>query len=213
MEWIYQDNRILVCVKPPGVLSTDGPGGLPGLVRKQLGDPQACVRTVHRLDQVVGGLVVLARSREAASILSQQIREGGFYKEYLAIVHGTPESPSGTLTDLLLRNREERRTYVVSDPQKGAKEAVLDYQVLDTCQGLSLVRIRLHTGRTHQIRVQFSSRGLPLVGDRKYGLETDSCNIALWSHCLEFSHPETGALLRFTKAPPAIYPWSLFELK
>ena len=83
MEWIYQDNRILVCVKPAGVLSTDEPGGLPGLIREQLRDPQACVRTVHRLDRVVGGLMVLARSRKAASLLSQQVREGNFHKEYL----------------------------------------------------------------------------------------------------------------------------------
>ena len=210
MEWIYQDNRILVCVKPAGVLSTDEPGGLPGLIREQLGDPQACVRTVHRLDRVVGGLMVLARSRKAASLLSQQVREGNFHKEYLAVLHGVPHAPAGTLTDLLLRSREERKTYVVDTPQKDAQEAVLDYQVLGTVQGLSLVRIQLHTGRTHQIRVQFSSRGLPLVGDKKYGDPNEDCGIALWSYRLQFDHPETGHRLTFTKEPPECYPWNLF---
>ena len=210
MEWIYQDNRILVCVKPAGVLSTDEPGGLPGLIREQLGDPQACVRTVHRLDRVVGGLMVLARSRKAASLLSQQVREGDFHKEYLAVLHGVPHASAGTLTDLLLRSREERKTYVVDTPQKDAQEAVLDYQVLGTVQGLSLVRIQLHTGRTHQIRVQFSSRGLPLVGDKKYGDPNEDCGIALWSHRLQFNHPETGQRLTFTREPPECYPWNLF---
>lgn len=211
MEWIYQDNRILVCVKPAGVLSTDEPGGLPGLIRKQLGDPQACVRTVHRLDRVVGGLMVLARSRKAASLLSQQVREGNFHKEYLAVLHGVPNAPAGTLTDLLLRSREERKTYVVDTPQKDAQEAVLDYQVLATAQGLSLVRIQLHTGRTHQIRVQFSTRGLPLVGDKKYGDPSEDCGIALWSYELQFDHPETGQRLTFTKEPPECWPWTLFQ--
>ena len=211
MEWIYQDNRILVCVKPAGVLSTDEPGGLPGLIREHLGDPQACVRTVHRLDRVVGGLMVLARSRKAASLLSQQVREGNFQKEYLAVLHGVPDSSASTLTDLLLRSREERKTYVVGTPQKDAQEAVLDYQVLGTVQGLSLVRIQLHTGRTHQIRVQFSSRRLPLVGDKKYGDPNEDCGIALWSYRLQFNHPETGQRLTFTKEPPECYPWTLFQ--
>jgi 23S rRNA pseudouridine1911/1915/1917 synthase len=211
MEWLYEDNRILVCVKPFGVRSTDEPGGLPSLIRQQLGDPQACVRTVHRLDQVVGGLMVVARSRKAASLLSQQMAGRNFYKEYLAVVHGTPPADSGTFTDLLLRNKGERKTYVVDTPQKDAQEAILDYQRIASRQGLSLVRIHLHTGRTHQIRVQFSSRGLPLVGDQKYGLGQEDCNIALWSHCLQFRHPESDQLLRFTKEPPALYPWTEFS--
>jgi 23S rRNA pseudouridine1911/1915/1917 synthase len=208
METIYQDNRIYVCIKPAGVRSTDEPGGLPSLIRQELGDPQACVRTVHRLDQPVGGLMVLARSRVAASLLSQQMREGKFEKEYLAVVHGVLPEESGTFTDLLLRSKEERKTYVVDTPQKDAQEAVLDYTVLKSAEGLSLVQIRLHTGRTHQIRVQFSSRGFPLVGDQKYGLGED-CPIALWSYILRFDHPESGQRMEFCHQPPELWPWTV----
>ena len=116
MDIIYQDKDILVCVKPAGVLSTDEPGGVPDLVREALGDPNANVRTVHRLDQVVSGLMVLARSADAASELSRQIRDGEFEKEYLAVVHGTPEKAEDTLRDLLLRSKQERKTYVVTEP-------------------------------------------------------------------------------------------------
>ena len=130
MELIYLDNEIVVCVKPPRVLSTDEPGGLPELVRHALGNPNADVRTVHRLDRVVSGVMVLARSAAAASELSRQIREDQFTKEYLAVVHGCPKPESGTLTDLLYRDKARRMTMVASHPGKGVQEAVLDYQVL-----------------------------------------------------------------------------------
>ena len=204
---IYQDEHILLCVKPPRVLSTDEPGGMPELVRQALGDPEADVRTVHRLDRVVSGLMVLARSAQAASELSRQIREGEFDKEYLAVIHGVPEAPEGRLRDLLLRDKRERKTYVVTEPGKGVQEALLDYRVLASDGGLSKVAIRLITGRTHQIRAQFSGRGLPLVGDRKYSLLEDGCEIALWSHRLKFRHPATGEIMEFRAEPPECYPW------
>lgn len=210
MEILYQDTDILVCIKPPRVLSTDEPGGVPELVREALGDPSADIRTVHRLDRVVSGLMVLARSAAAASELSRQIRENLFGKAYFAVLHGTPDAASGTLVDLLLRNKQERKTYVVQKMEKGVQEAVLEYWTLGSAQGLTKVRIQLHTGRTHQIRAQFSSRQLPLVGDRKYSLNDDPCEIALWSHLLRFQHPRTGEELIFTAEPPDTYPWSLF---
>ena len=210
MELLYCDNSIIVCVKPSGVRSTDEPGGVPELVREALGDPHAEIRTVHRLDQVVGGAMVLARSKAAASALGEQIMSRRFGKEYLAVVHGHPDSDSGTLTDLLWRSKPERKTYVVTEPGRGVQEAVLDYTVSERREGLSLVRITLRTGRTHQIRCQFSSRGLPLVGDRKYSTLPDDCPIALWSYRLAFAHPETGAELEFRLPPPEIYPWNLF---
>ena len=209
MEIIYLDSDIVVCVKPARVLSTDEPGGVPELVRQELDDPQADVRTVHRLDRVVSGLMVLARSANAASELSRQIREDEFEKEYLAVVHGRPETDSGRLTDLLLRNKPERKTYVVQAPGKGVQEAILDYQVVAKTADLTRVRIELVTGRTHQIRAQFSSRGLPLVGDRKYSLNQDDCEIALWSHRLAFRHPTTGEQMEFILTPPEIYPWTV----
>ena len=210
MNILYQDPQVLVCVKPPRVLSTDEPGGLPELLRQALGDPGANIRTVHRLDRVVGGVMVLARTARAASDLSRDIREDRFTKEYLAVVHGHLPEETGTLRDLLLRNKEEKKTYAVAEPQKDAQEAVLHYEVLNTTQALSLVKIRLVTGRTHQIRCQFSSRGLPLVGDRKYGREDGAQEIALWSHRIGFRQPKTGEYLEFTEAPPGIYPWTEF---
>ncbi len=208
MELIYQDKDIIVCVKPAGVLSTDEPGGVPELVRQALGDPNANVRTVHRLDQTVSGLMVLARRSKAASELSRQIREGGFEKEYVAVIHGTPSNDQGQLRDLLLRNKQERKTYIVQETGKDVQEAILDYRVLNRAEDLTRVRIRLHTGRTHQIRVQFSGRGWPLVGDRKYGNPEETCNIALWSYRLAFNHPYSGQPMEFILEPPQIYPWS-----
>jgi len=208
MNVIYLDQDLIVCVKPPRVLSTDEPGGLPELLRAYLGEPDGDVRTVHRLDRVVSGLMVLARNARSASELSRQIREDQFEKEYLAVVHGTPEPAEGRLTDLLVRDKARKMTMVAVEPGKGVQEAMLDYRVLAAAEGLSRVRVRLLTGRTHQIRVQFSSRGLPLVGERKYAVLEDPCEIALWSYRLAFRHPSTAEAMEFTLDPPADYPWS-----
>ena len=208
MELIYQDKDIVVCIKPPRVKSTDEPGGVPELVRQALGNPDADVRTVHRLDQVVSGLMVLARTAKAASELSRQIRENEFEKEYLAVVHGCPEEHAGTLRDLLYRDKARRMTVVAQEMAKGVQEAVLDYRVLSSTQDMARVRIRLHTGRTHQIRVQFASRGMALVGERKYSTLEDGCEIALWSHRLAFTHPSTGEKMEFTHEPPQVFPWT-----
>lgn len=207
MEILYEDRDILVCVKPPRVLSTDEPGGLPELVRQELGDPKADVRTVHRLDRVVSGLMVLARNPAAASELSRQIREGTFQKEYLAVVHGGPSVPEGTFRDLLGRDKARKMTFVAPEPGKGIQEAVLDYKVLTAEADRAKVLVRLHTGRTHQIRVQFASRGMPLYGERKYSERNDPCEIALWSYRLGFAHPATGEPMEFTKEPPESDPW------
>lgn len=210
MEFLYQDQDIVVAIKPPRVLSTDEPGGMPELVRKALGDEKCDVRTVHRLDRVVSGLMVLARNPQAASELSRQIRDDEFGKEYVAVLHGTPAQKEATLRDLLLRDKAERKTYIVTQPGKGVQEAILDYRMLGQAGDFSKVAITLRTGRTHQIRAQFSGRDLPLVGDRKYSLNEDDCEIALWSYRLKFCHPTTGEMLEFCKEPPAIYPWNLF---
>ncbi|MEE0110034.1 MAG: RluA family pseudouridine synthase [Oscillospiraceae bacterium] len=208
MEVLFVDKDIVVCIKPARVLSTDEPGGLPDLVREALGDPKADIRTVHRLDRVVSGVMVLARNAKAASELSRQIREDAFEKEYLAIIHGCPAQAEGTLTDLLCRDKARRMTMVAGEPGKGIQEAVLDYRVLDRTGDMSRVQIHLRTGRTHQIRVQFSSRGMPLVGERKYCTLEDPCEIALWSHKIGFSHPTTGKWVEFSQEPPEIYPWT-----
>jgi len=209
MEILHSDNRILVAIKPCGVLSTDEPGGMPELIRQYLGDTKACVRTVHRLDRVVSGVMVFARSKKAASILSEQVRGDGFEKEYLAVIHGTPKETSGTLRDLLGRDNASKTTYVTENAGKDVREAILHYNVIAFKDGMSLIKIRLVTGRTHQIRVQFASRNMPLVGDKKYG-RGEACEIALWSHKLSFLHPESSDHLEFSAEPPDQYPWNLF---
>lgn len=210
MEILYQDKRILLVVKPWGVVSTAEPGGMPELIRAELGDESACVRTVHRLDQAVGGLMVFARSREAERRLSFQMAQRQFHKEYLAVVHGIP-AHRGSFRDLLVRDPRRKMTLVTDQPGKDVKEALLDYECLSTVDDLSLVAVQLHTGRTHQIRAQFAHHSLPLAGDRKYGRpEDDFPHIALWSHRLRFSHPETGEALDFTAPPPEIQPWTRF---
>lgn len=210
MDFVYMDDDILVAIKPARVLSTDEPGGMPQLVREALGDGEADVRTVHRLDRVVSGLMVLARNAEAASELSRQVRQGEFEKEYMAVVHGKPEQTEGTLRDLLYRDKARRMTMVAAEPAKGVQEAILHYRVMDAREDLSKVRIQLETGRTHQIRVQFASRGMPLVGERKYSTLEDPCEIALWSCRLCFRHPKTGKTMTFFREPPAVYPWDIF---
>ena len=208
---VYSDNRIFVCIKPNGILSTDEPGGMPELIREQLGDSKACVRTVHRLDRVVAGLMVFARSAKASQILSDEIQQHQFTKEYVAVVHGVPSKSQGTFEDLLIRSKTDRKTYVTQTPGKGVQPAKLSYKVLQTIQDKTLVKIKLFTGRTHQIRCQFSSHGLALLGDKKYGVPDECENIALWSYHLAFNHPQTGDLMDFTAPPPETYPWTLFN--
>ena len=207
LDILYCDDDIVVCVKPPRVLSTDEPGGLPELLRSQLGTED--FRTVHRLDRVVSGLMVVARNAKAASDISRQIREDAFQKEYLAVIHGEPGQESGRLEDLLLRDKARKMTLVTKEMAKGVQPAALRYRVISRQNGMSRVRIQLETGRTHQIRVQFASRNLPLVGERKYAVLDDPCEIALWSYRLGFTHPATGEKMEFTKQPPESYPWTV----
>lgn len=207
---LYMDKDIIVCLKPPKVLSTDEPGGLPELLRREIGDDGADIRTVHRLDRTTSGLMLLARNPAAASELSRQIREEGIGKEYLAVVHG--DCPDrGSMRDLMYRDKARKMSFVTDKPGKGVQEALLDYETLGQKEGLSLVAVRLHTGRTHQIRCQFASRGLPLVGERKYCQPQDDCPLALFSHRLSFIHPGSGEAMSFVKEPPESYPWNLWK--
>ena len=135
MEILYQDRDVVVAIKPPRVLSTDEPGGMPELLREALGTED--IRTVHRLDRVVSGLMVLARNAFAASELSRQIREDLFDKEYIAVLHGAPEVDDGRLVDLLLRNKQERKTYVVQETGKGVQEAILTYQTITKAKNMA----------------------------------------------------------------------------
>lgn len=197
MEILYQDKDVVVAVKPAGVLSTDEPGGMPQLLRSALHHDN--VRSVHRLDRVVSGLMVYALRGKAASELSRQVREGQLRKEYVALVSGELP-PEGELRHFLLRNKAERKTYAVPEGTAGAQNASLSYRVLQQYGDRTLVRIRLHTGRTHQIRSQFAAIGCPLVGDTKYGGEPGDF-VHLSSCFLGFFQPYSGGYLEFEKMP------------
>jgi len=152
----------------------------------------------------------LARTKQAASELSRQIREDEFEKHYLAVIHGAPDEPEGELRDLLGRDKARKMTFVSDAPGKGIQEAVLQYAAVSGTSDMTKLRIKLLTGRTHQIRVQFASRGLPLLGERKYAVQDDPCEIALWSHSVSFIHPGIGERVTYSKEPPAEFPWSAF---
>ena len=211
---LYEDAHLAVAVKPVGVLSEDSEHGasMPALLRAHyaaLGQKDY-IATVHRLDKVVGGVMVFSRRREITGRLTEAVREHRVTKEYLAVLRGHPDQPEATLTDLLFRDASHNKSYVVKRMRKGVREASLDYRELARTDTLSLVLVRLHTGRTHQIRVQFSSRGLPLLGDIRYGSKDPDCTAALWSYHLAFTHPVSGKPVEVTCPPPAAYPWDLF---
>lgn len=192
MDIIYYDDNIIVAVKPAGVISTDDPGGMPTLLREALGRDDADIRTVHRLDQVVSGLMVFAQTPAAASELSRQIRMGEFKKTYLAVVHGVPQERRGRMEDILLRSKEQRKTFVVNKPCRGSQEAVLEYRLLGSNGEMSMVEINLITGRTHQIRLHMASIGHPLFGDPLYGVRDGGTRAALHAWKLHFLQPMTG---------------------
>lgn len=202
---LFQDRALAVCLKPPGTLSQDGPGGsLPALLREQLGGD---IYPVHRLDREAGGVMVYARTSRAAGALSAAMSAGAFQKRYLCIIQGRPEAEEGTYQDLLLHDKARNKSFVVQRMRGGVREASLDYRLLAEQDGLSLVLVRLHTGRTHQIRVQFASRGTPLLGDGKYG--GGRGQMALWSHALSFPHPVSGKPMSF-QVPPEGPLWKPF---
>ncbi len=205
---LYHGGGFVVCLKPVGVESETA--GMPSLLSRQLRIPE--VLCVHRLDKAVGGVMVYALDRDSAAALSRQIGDGRFEKEYLAVIHGELNEPEAELHDLLFHDRTRNKSYAVTRKRAGVKEAVLDYRALQAAGGCSLLSVRLRTGRTHQIRVQFASRGHPLVGDAKYGSPRRDCPVALYSHRLAFAHPVTDEALSFTAPPPGGYPWSLFSI-
>ena len=225
---VYEDAALVVVDKPAGLSSEEG---VIAALREQWQCPDAFVGVVHRLDTGVSGLMVYAKTPAAAAHLSRQITqsqtayavqdgraEGApeppqFIKQYRAVVAGAPDQnlpETGILRDYLFKDSRKGRGFPVSRPRKGVREAVLEYRILSTAGECSLVQITLHTGRTHQIRVQFSSRGMPLVGERKYAVLDDPCEIALWSAKIGFHHPETGEWAEFSKEPPAVFPWTEF---
>ena len=191
MELLYHDRELAVCIKPVGL---DAQTQVPDELKKTLGGE---IYPVHRLDKNVGGVMVYARTRQAAAALSKAVQDGAMVKEYVAMVHGTPPE-SGDWEDLLWKNAKKNKVYVVKRERGGVKKARLEFVRLSSGE-CSLVRIRLHTGRSHQIRVQFASRGYPLVGDHKYGSRDEKTEPMLFSCRISF--PWHGQLRQFEALP------------
>ncbi|CZR99009.1 MULTISPECIES: RluA family pseudouridine synthase [unclassified Clostridioides] len=217
---IYEDNHLLVVEKPVNILSQgddtndkDMVNLLKDYVKKKYNKPgNVYIGLIHRLDRPVGGVMVFAKTSKAASRLSEQVRNKTFNKTYLAIIHGNMKSGKDTLKDFLYKNKKTNMVTVVKKNHKDAKEAELDYKILNFKENLSLVQVNLKTGRSHQIRVQFSSRKHPLYGDQRYGKEINKVGqqIALWSNKIELYHPTTKEKMEFTCNTPDKYPWNIF---
>lgn len=191
MEILYSDRELAVCVKSVGL---DSEKEVPGALREALGGE---IYPIHRLDRNVGGVMVYARTRSAAAALSRMVQEGNIVKEYVALVHGTPPE-KGDWEDLLWKDSTKNKVFVVTRERKGVKPARLEFTRL-TAGETSLVHVRLHTGRSHQIRVQFASRGFPLVGDHKYGSRDEQTAPMLFSCRLCF--PWKGERRVFEASP------------
>lgn len=191
MEILYSDKDLAVCIKPIGL---DSEHEVPEALCAALGGE---VFPIHRLDKNVGGVMVYARSKKAAAALSKAVQDGSLVKEYVALVHGTL-TEDGDWTDLLFKDSSKNKVFVVKKERKGVKKARLEFHRLTEGES-SLVRIRLHTGRSHQIRVQFSSRGFPLLGDHKYGARDEHTAPMLFSCCIAF--PFAGKMHRYEALP------------
>ncbi|MCQ2557499.1 MAG: RluA family pseudouridine synthase [Oscillospiraceae bacterium] len=206
---LFSDRWLVLCEKPVGVTAEEGmtkllaENGFPGCY------------CVHRLDQTVGGVCLYARDGKTAAELSQMFASHEIEKKYLAVVTGTPEQKLGTMQDLLFHDRQKNKTYVVARKRNGVKEAVLNYNIMSTHNDgnipMSLAEIQLETGRSHQIRVQFASRKMPLCGDVKYGSVVRNCTVALYCKQLSFVHPKTGEKLTAQLLPKEEFPWNLFQ--
>lgn len=208
---IYEDNHIIVVEKPAGIpIQADISGDMDmytlvrNYIREKYNKPgNVFVGIVHRLDRPVGGIMVFARTSKGASRLSEQIRNRSFKKTYKAIVHGLLKNKKGTLKNYLLKDEGKNKSFVVQEGTKNAKLAVLDYEVIseNKADNTSIVEVELHTGRHHQIRLQFANIGHPLMGDSKYGKDKGLSNVALWSYKLKFKHPTKDEEMEFVLEP------------
>jgi 23S rRNA pseudouridine1911/1915/1917 synthase len=210
---LYNDRELLLVRKPAGIPSQPDPSGQSDLLTSLQADyPTASL--IHRLDTPTGGVMVFGLAPKATAKLCALVQDHNlFCKEYLAVLSSPPPDTEGRLTDFLYHDKQKNKAYVTDGKRKGSKEAVLDYRVLSTLpDGHTLVLVRLHTGRTHQIRVQFASRGFFLVGDGKYGSREKAPFIGLWAYRLTFPHPITGKEITASARPDTeAFPWSLFH--
>ncbi len=207
IEILFENNDFVVCVKPIGVASqNDNTQDMVKLLSQQTGSE---IFPVHRLDTAVGGTMVFAKNSKIAADLSKQIQNGTFKKKYLSVVSGKPEADSGVFEDLLFKDSRKNKSYVVKRARKGVKKAKLEYELISHNDGMSLISILLHTGRSHQIRVQFASRKMSLIGDGKYGNKDNRCNVALWSSEIAFEY-NSDSFTFLSKPDDRQFPWNLF---
>lgn len=218
---LYEDNHVIVVMKPQNVPSCEDETkdtDMLSVIKEHIREREhktgnVYVGLVHRLDRPTGGVMVYAKSSKAASRLSEQMRSGDFEKKYAAVLVGSPKEKKATLTDYLKKNAVNNMVYVCPMGTEGAKFAELEYRILEEKDGLSLAEIKLHTGRSHQIRVQMSHLGTPVYGDMRYGGEKAKKGfLALWAVSLSFTHPVSKERMCFKIQPPAdIIPWKYFD--
>ena len=207
IDILFENNDFIVCIKPIGTASqNDRAEDMVKILAKQTGSD---IFPVHRLDTAVGGTMVFAKNSRTAAQLSKQITDGSFKKRYLAVVSGKPEEESGFFEDLLFKDSSKNKSYVVKRERKGVKKAKLGYELIASKDNMSLVKVLLYTGRSHQIRVQFASRKMPLIGDGKYGSKDNRCTVALWSNesAFTFKNEEVSFISEPEKDK---FPWNLF---
>lgn len=207
IDILFENKDYLACIKPVGIASqNDGAEDMIKILSAQTGSD---IFPVHRLDTAVGGTMVFAKNSKTAALLSKQISDGSFKKKYLAVINGVPEEHSAVLEDLLFKDSSKNKSYVVKRERKGVKKAKLEYKVLESNDETALIEVLLYTGRSHQIRVQFASRRMPLIGDGKYGSKDNRCSVALWSHEVSFVY--NSDKITFVSNPDkCLYPWNLF---
>lgn len=219
---LYEDNHIIVVVKPQNIptqadssLDRDLLTMVKDYVKNKYDKPgEAFIGLVHRLDRPTGGVMVFARTSKAAKRLSEQMREGEFEKKYLAVTLGHPRDRRGRLINYLVKDEATNSVRIVPALIEGAKQAILDYKVLEVLDKISLIDIKLSTGRPHQIRVQMKGQGCPVFGDAKYGGTVKGVkHMALWSYSLRFAHPTTGQTMVFKVFPPEESPWKYFAVE
>ena len=221
LKILYEDNHIIVVEKPPNIPSQgdktedeDMLTLIKNYIKEKYHKPgNVYLGLIHRLDRPVGGVMIFAKTSKAAGRLSEQVRNKTFKKSYLAIVDGKVTKTKGTLEDYLIKNQKNNISKVVKDTTKNAKYAKLEYEVINYRPetNLSLIRVLLHTGRHHQIRVQLSHFGHSICGDQKYGTRGRGKQISLWAYQLTIEHPITKEVMTFTDLPEPIGPWTIIK--
>lgn len=223
MKILYEDKYLIVCEKPVGVesqKSSSGKTDMPTLLsqyRRDRGE-DTYIGVVHRLDTATGGAMIYSKREDMTGKLSALVQSGDYKKVYLAVAHGEPEEACGEMRDLLYHDKMRNKSFVCDKKRSGVKEAILNYRTLESIETeggekVSLIEVKLITGRTHQIRVQLASRKMPLVGDGKYGSRDNKATCALWSHRVRFTHPVTKKVIECESLPEDAYPWSTFIKK